>query len=157
MLLSALAPCSLFRHTMATLVASYVFSSAPSQMGAAATVRDLPVASAPQFTTPSRCLAATGHPLFFRRSQSCRTTQRRPRTPPLLPPDTRRGGAIRRGPFPIFLMDIAQSDDADRLVRELDMLKDDAVEAVDEAIRATDPASADLCDALRWTVADGGV
>ena len=86
MLLCALAPCSLFRHTMATLVAPYVFSSAPSQIGAAATIRTLPVASAPQFAAPSRRLAATRHPLFFRRSQSCWTTQRRPRTPPLLPP-----------------------------------------------------------------------
>ena len=54
----------------------------------------------------------------------------------------------------MFLIDIAQSDDADRLLRELDMLKDDALEAADAAIRATDPALADLCDALRWTAAD---
>ena len=57
----------------------------------------------------------------------------------------------------MFLMDIVQSDDADRLLRELDMLKDDALEAADEAIRATDPALADLCDALRWTAADGNI
>ena len=57
----------------------------------------------------------------------------------------------------MFLMDIAQSNDADRLLRELDMLKDDALEAADEAIRAPDPALADLCDALRWTAADGGI
>ena len=72
-------------------------------------------------------------------------------------PDTSRGGAIRRGPFPMFLMEIAQSDDADRLLRELDMLKDNALEAADTAIRATDPALADLCDALRWTAADGDI
>ena len=72
-------------------------------------------------------------------------------------PDTGRGGAIRRGPFPMFLMDIAQSDDADRLLRELDMLKDDALEAADTAIQATDPALADLCDALRWTAANGDI
>ena len=54
-------------------------------------------------------------------------------------PDTGRGGAIRQGPFPMFLMDIAQSDDADRLLRELDMLKDDALEAADTAIQATAP------------------
>ena len=48
----------------------------------------------------------------------------------------------------MFLMDIAQSDDVDRLLRELDMLKDDTLEAADTAIRATDPALADLCDAL---------
>ena len=53
----------------------------------------------------------------------------------------------------MFLMEIAQSDDAHRLLRELDMLKDDALEAPDTAIRATDPALADLCDALRWTAA----
>ena len=72
-------------------------------------------------------------------------------------PDTGRGGALHRGPFPLFLMDIAQSEDADRLLRELDMLKDDALEAADEAIRAPDPALANLCDALRWTAADGSI
>ena len=72
-------------------------------------------------------------------------------------PATGRGGALRRGPFPLFLMDIAQSDDVDRLLRELNMLKDDALEAADEAIRAPDPALADLCDALRWTAADGSI
>ena len=57
----------------------------------------------------------------------------------------------------MFLMDIAQSEDADRLLRELDMLKDDALETADTAIRATDPALADLCDALRWTAAAGNI
>ena len=57
----------------------------------------------------------------------------------------------------MFLMDIAQSEDADRLLRELDMLKDDALEAADTALRATDPALADLCDALRWTAANGDI
>ena len=37
------------------------------------------------------------------------------------------------------------------------MLKDDALEAADEAIRTPDPALADLCDALRWTAVDGGI
>ena len=57
----------------------------------------------------------------------------------------------------MFLMEIAQSEDADRLLRELDMLKDDALEAADTAIRTTDPALADLCDALRWTAANGDI
>ena len=57
----------------------------------------------------------------------------------------------------MFLMEIAQSDDANRLLREQDMLKDDALEAADTAIRATDPALADLCDALRWIAADGDI
>ena len=57
----------------------------------------------------------------------------------------------------MFLMDIAQSDDADSLLRELHMLKDDALEAADEAIQAPDPALADLCDALRWTAAHGNI
>ena len=57
----------------------------------------------------------------------------------------------------MFLMDIAQSDDADRLLRNLDMLKDDALEAADEAARAPDPALSDLCNALRWTAADGTI
>ena len=72
-------------------------------------------------------------------------------------PDTNRGGAIRRGPFPMFLMDIAQCEDADGLLRELDMLKDDTLEAADTAIRATDPALADFCGAVRWTAADGNI
>ena len=37
------------------------------------------------------------------------------------------------------------------------MMKDDALEAAEEAIRAPDPALADLCAALRWTTADGGI
>ena len=45
-----------------------------------------------------------------------------------------RGGALRRGPFPTFLMDIAQSDDADRLLPNVDMLKDDALEAAEAAL-----------------------
>ena len=49
----------------------------------------------------------------------------------------------------MVLMDIAQSDDTDRLLRDLDMLKDDALEAADEAVRVPDPAMTDLCDALR--------
>ena len=57
----------------------------------------------------------------------------------------------------MFLMDNSQSDDVDRLLRQLDMLKDDALEAADEAIGTLDPALADLCDALRWTAADGGI
>ena len=72
-------------------------------------------------------------------------------------PDTSRGGAIRRGPFPMFLMEIAPSDDADRFLRELDMLKDDALEAADTAIGATDPVLAELCDALRWTATKGNI
>ena len=55
------------------------------------------------------------------------------------------------------LMDIAQSYDADRLLRELDMLKDDALEAADEAIQAPHPTLSDLCDALRWITADGSI
>ena len=57
----------------------------------------------------------------------------------------------------MFLMDIAQSDDAKRLLRNLDMLKDDALEAADVAVQAPDPALSDLCDALRWTAVDGTI
>ena len=57
----------------------------------------------------------------------------------------------------MFLMDIAQSDDTDRLLRELDILKDNALEAADEAIRAPDPALADLWNTLRWTYAHGSL
>ena len=54
-------------------------------------------------------------------------------------------------------MEISQSEDADSLLRELDMLKNDALEAADTAIWATDPALAALCDALRCTAADGDI
>ena len=49
----------------------------------------------------------------------------------------------------MFLMDIAQLEDADRLLRNLDKLKDDTLEVADAAVRAPDPALSDLCDALR--------
>ena len=57
----------------------------------------------------------------------------------------------------MFLMDIAQSNDAERLLWDLGMLKDDALEAADEAVWAPNPALSDLCDALRWTVAHGTI
>ena len=44
-------------------------------------------------------------------------------------------------------MDISQSDAADCLLRELDMLRDDALEAADDATWAPDPALADVCNA----------
>ena len=40
-------------------------------------------------------------------------------------------------------------------LRNLDMMKDDALEAADAAVRAPDPALSDLCDALRWRAVDG--
>ena len=57
----------------------------------------------------------------------------------------------------MFLMHITQSYDVDRLLRDLDMLKDDALEAANEAVRAPDPALSYLCDALRWKTADGTI
>ena len=57
----------------------------------------------------------------------------------------------------MFLLDIAQFDDTERLQRSLDMLKDDALEAADAAVRAPDPALSDLCDALRQTAVDGTI
>ena len=57
----------------------------------------------------------------------------------------------------MFLMGVARSHDADPLLRELDMLKDDALEAADEAVRAPDPALSDLCHVLRWTTTDGSI
>ena len=38
----------------------------------------------------------------------------------------------------MFVMDITRSNDGDRLLRDVDMLKDDALEAADEAVRAHD-------------------
>ena len=46
----------------------------------------------------------------------------------------------------MFTMDIAQSDDTDRLLRDLDMLKDEVVEAADEPVRAPDLTLSDLYD-----------
>ena len=140
-------------HARGTL---YFFPVRPVQWG-------LPVLSmlfrlpAPRFVAPPQ--APCGHrppaPFSPQSTMSDRSTPSQDSPSPA--PDTSRGGAIRRGPFPMFMMEIAQSDDADRLLRELDMLKDDALEAADTAIRATDPALADLCDALRWTVADSDI
>ena len=56
----------------------------------------------------------------------------------------------------MFVMDIAQSADADWLLRNLDMLKD-MLEAADAAVRAPDPTLSTLCDALRWTAVDGPI
>ena len=57
----------------------------------------------------------------------------------------------------MFLTDIAQSDHADRLLRDLDMFKDDALDGAYEAVRAPNPAVSNLCDAIRWTAADGSI
>ena len=57
----------------------------------------------------------------------------------------------------MFLMDIAPTHDADWLLRSLHMLKDDALEAADAAVRAPDPALSDLCDALHRTAVDGTI
>ena len=37
------------------------------------------------------------------------------------------------------------------------MLKDDALEVADAAVRAPDPALSDLCHALSWTAVDGTI
>ena len=142
-----------YGHARGTL---YFFRVRPVQAG-------LPMLSVllrlptPRFVTPppAPCGQRPPAPFSPQPTMSDRSTPSQDTPSPAH--DTGRGGAIRRGPFPMFLMEIAQSDDADRLLRELDMLKDDALEAADTAIRATDPALTDLCDALRWTAADGNI
>ena len=57
----------------------------------------------------------------------------------------------------MFTMDIAQSNDTDRLLRDLDMLKDEAMEAADEPVRAPDLTLSDLYDAPRWTAEEGDI
>ena len=108
---------------------------------------------------PAPSSVSRGHeppaPFSFQHTMSDRSSP--PQDSPSQAPDAGQGGALRRGPFPMFLMDIAQSDDADRLLRDLDMLKHDALEAADEAVRAPDPALSDLCDTLRWTAEDGTI
>ena len=141
-------------HTLGTLC----YSLAPSPLGATADSRVPPVNSAPLYAAPpSRCLAATGHPLPSCYNQPCLTAQRRPRPPPPLPPTLVEATPYDGSRSPCSLMDIAESDDADRLLRYPDVLKDDAPEVIDEAVRAPDPALSDLCDALRWTAADGSI
>ena len=54
----------------------------------------------------------------------------------------------------MFLMDISQSNDTNRL---LGVLKDNALEAVNAAVRALDPALSDLCDALRCIAVGGSI
>ena len=139
---------------MAMLVAPYVVLWRPVRWALPLPLAFLPWLPRP-YTLPPLPMSR-GHrppaPFSLQQTMSDRSTPSHDSPSPA--PDTVRGGALRRGPFPMFLMDIAQSDDADRLLRELDMLKDDALEAADEAIRAPDPALSDLCDALRWTAAD---
>ena len=156
MLLCAIAPCSLFRHTTTTPVVPFVYILRVPFDGAAYDVSAPPFANAPICCSPPTPCGHRPPALFLPQpTMSDRSTPSKDTPSPDL--DTGRGGAIRRGPFPMFLMKIAQSEDADRLLRELDMLKDDALEAADTAIRATDPAVADLCDALRWTAANGDI
>ena len=114
---------------------------------------------APRFVAPPPPQAPCGHrpPALFSPQSTMSDCSTPSQDSPSPAPDTGRGGAICRGPFPMFVMEIAESDDTDRLLREMDMLKDDALEAADTAIRATDPALADLCDALRWPAADGDI
>ena len=128
-----------------------MFFFRPSAVEAAAVVRVPSVASAPLFAIRSRLPA----PFSLQPIMSIRSTPPQDSPSPAL--DTSQDGAIRRRLFPMFLMDIAQSDDTDRLLRELDILKDNALEAADEAIRAPDPVLADLCNALRWTDAQGSL
>ena len=54
-------------------------------------------------------------------------------------------------------MDIPHTNDAHLLLRNLEMLKHDRLEAADAAVQAPDPALSDLCDALRWTTIDGTI
>ena len=124
-----------YGHARGTL---YFFPVRPVQWG-------LPMLSVrlrlptPRFVTPPTPCGHRPPALFLPQpTMSDRSTLSQDTPSPA--PDTGRGGAIRRGPFPMFLMEISQSEDTDRLLRELDMLKDDALEAADTAIRATDPA-----------------
>ena len=133
------------------------YSSTPGPLGATATARVPPVTPTPLFTAPLLMSRDRRPPAPFSLQQTMSDRSTPSEDSPSPAPDTGRGGALRRGPFPMFLMDIAQSDDADRLLWDLDMLKDDALQAADEAVRAPDPALSDLCDALRWTAADGNI
>ena len=133
------------------------FSLAPGPLGATATAHVAPVTSAPLCTAPFPM--SRGHrpaaPFSLQETMSDRSKPSQDSPSPA--PDAGRGGALRQRLFPIFMFDIAQSDDADRLLWDLNMLKDDAVEAANEAVRALDPALSDLCDALRWTATDGNI
>ena len=54
-------------------------------------------------------------------------------------------------------MDIVQSANTDHLLRDLDLLKDDALKAAATATQAPDCGLSDLCDALRWVAIEGTV
>ena len=74
---------------------------------------------------------------------------------PSTTPEAIRGGALGLGPLPMFLMDVVQPDAADRLQRSVDLLKDDALEAADVAVRAPDPPYPTCvmpCAGQRWMV-----
>ena len=132
-------------------------SLAPGPVGAAPTAYVAPTTPLPLCPTP--CSVSRGHrppaPFSLRHTMSDRSSPSRDSPSPA--PDAGRGSALCRGPFPIFLMHIAQSCDADSLRRDLDMLKDDALEAANEAVQGPDPALSDVCDALRWKTADGTI
>ena len=148
---SALAPWISFRYTMPTLVAPYPFFWHPDRC-----VPPLPPAFLLQPLYPAPSSMPRGRrppaPFSLQRTMFDRSSPSQDSPCPAL--EAGRGGALRWGPFPMFLMDIAHSDDVDWLLRDLDMLKDDVLEAADEAARAPDPA---LCDALRWIAADGTI
>ena len=134
-------------HTRGTLC----FTLAPRPLGAAHTAY---VALATPTPCPLFCISRATRSLFVT-AYHVRPLIAILGPPPPRAPDAGRGGALRRGPFPMFLIDIAQTDDAYRLLRDLHTLKDDALEEADEAMRAPDPALCDLCNALRWAAANG--
>ena len=106
MLLCALAPCSLFYRTMATLVAPYAFSYAPRLVGAAYIVRALAFTCTPVCRPlPAPCVHRPPTPFSPQPTMSDRSTPSQDSPSPA--PDTSRGSASRRGPFPMFLMHIA--------------------------------------------------
>ena len=73
------------------------------------------------------------------------------------PPHQPTRALLRREPFPEFLMDIANSADANCLQQKLDMITDDALNAAVDAVHAPGTIVCELCDALRWVAREGTV
>ena len=65
------------------------------------------------------------------------------------------GVSLRRGPFPEFLMDIANSNNTSHLIHNLDVITDDALTAAVDAVHAPCTLVSQCCDALRWVATEG--
>ena len=102
MLLCAIAPCSLFRHTMATLVAPFIYFLCAPSSGGCLCCLCASVHQHPGLSLPPNALRPQATRSFSRHSLPCQTDQRRPRTPLLPPPTPVEAAPFVGGPSPCF-------------------------------------------------------